>query len=75
MRAPRMAIERTDREAEPRVGLTRRLEVVNGVDDMIETARNRLLLHLARSRIAVSGRFRDDAARHFTLEKLVGFKN
>ena len=40
MRAPWMAIARADREAEPRVRLARRIEVVHGVHDMVETARN-----------------------------------
>jgi len=35
-----MAIARPDREAEPRVRIARRIEVVHGVHDMVETARN-----------------------------------
>src|SRR5689334_20284604 len=40
MRAPRMAVARADREAEPRISLARRVEVVHRMHDMVETARH-----------------------------------
>ena len=40
MRAPRMPVARADREAEPRIGLAHRVEVVHRMHDMVETARN-----------------------------------
>jgi hypothetical protein len=44
MRAPRMAVARADREAELRIARPGRVEVVYGVNDMVEAARNDVLL-------------------------------